>query len=216
MCANDFTQVHDNGIGIWISDLARVEIVSVFSYYGYIGYLSENGGIIRATNGNSSYGTYGTVAEGVNVTEVSRTATVNNRKLESSTHVVPSALLSTPGVKGVSHFEYTNAGTAYTIHDLIWSSGAAVTAGQIVWWNNNMYTVVGSGNMGTSGPIHITGTVTSGGVDLTHRETIFDWSGSGNSDINAIPTIHNDAVTECRILTRGGIYLSSTNNAQSG
>ena len=216
MCANDFTQVHDNGIGVWVKDLARVEIVSVFSYYAYIGYLGENGGIIRATNGNSSYGTYGTVAEGVNVTEVSRTATVNNRKLEAAAYVVPGALNSNAGIKGVSHLEYVNAGTAYTIHDVLWSNSGAVTNGQILWHNNNMYTVVGAGALGSTGPTHITGTETNGAVDLTWRETIFDWTGSGNNDINGIPTIANDAVSEVRILTRGGVYVSSTNNAQSG
>ena len=108
ICANDFTQVDDDGIGIYVTDLARVEIVSVFSYYAYIGYLAENGGIIRATNGNSSYGTYGCVAEGVNVTEVSRTASVNNRKLEAKTTVVPSGLVSNAGIKGVSPVSYTH------------------------------------------------------------------------------------------------------------
>ena len=216
ICANDFTQIDDDGVGIWVTDLARVEIVSVFCYYSYIGYLAENGGIIRATNGNSSYGTYGCVAEGVNVTEVSRTASVNNRKLEAKATVVPSGLVSNAGIKGVSHFEYSNAGTAYTIHDVVWSNGGAVTDGQVMWSANHMYTVVGSGNLGSTAPVHITGTATNGAVDLTHREQVYDFAGSGNQDINAIPTIFNDAVSEVRLVEAGGQYVSSTNNAQSG
>jgi hypothetical protein len=65
--ANDFTQVLSDGIGAWVTNLGRSELVSVFSYYGHIGYLAENGGKIRATNGNSSYGTYGCVSEGVSL-----------------------------------------------------------------------------------------------------------------------------------------------------
>ena len=81
--ANDFTQVISDGIGCWITNLGRAELVSVFSYYGHIGYLAENGGKIRATNGNSSYGDFGTVAEGVDSTEVPITAFVDNRSTDA-------------------------------------------------------------------------------------------------------------------------------------
>ena len=37
----------------------RAELVSVFTYYAHMGYLAENGGAIRATNGNNSYGNFG-------------------------------------------------------------------------------------------------------------------------------------------------------------
>ena len=42
--ANDFTQIINDGIGAWVTNLARVELVSVFTYYCHIGYLAENGG----------------------------------------------------------------------------------------------------------------------------------------------------------------------------
>ena len=51
--ANDFTQVLSDGIGYWATNLGRSELVSVFTYYAHIGYLAENGGILRATNGNN-------------------------------------------------------------------------------------------------------------------------------------------------------------------
>jgi hypothetical protein len=106
--ANDFTQILSDGIGVWCTNLGRVELVSVFSYYGHIGYLSENGGKIRATNGNSSYGTYGTVAEGVDGTEVPITGTVNNYGLQA---IVSNVL--TDG-NNILTFEYLNAGVNYT------------------------------------------------------------------------------------------------------
>ena len=106
--ANDFTQIISDGIGVWCTNLGRTELVSVFSYYGHIGYLAENGGKIRATNGNSSYGAFGTVAEGVDITEVPYTAKVNNYALQA---IVSNIL--TDG-NNILTLEYLNAGVNYT------------------------------------------------------------------------------------------------------
>lgn len=108
MVANDFTNILSDGIAIWCTNLALVEAVSVFSYYGYIGYLSELGGKIRATNGNSSYGTYGTLAEGGNPSEVPITGTVNTRSQQAQ---VGNVLL---GGGQILWVEYTNAGQSYS------------------------------------------------------------------------------------------------------
>lgn len=106
--ANDFTQLVSDGIGVWVTNLGRSELVSVFSYYAHIGYLSENGGKIRATNGNSSYGDFGTVAEGVDSTEIPITGTVNNQANEA---IIANVL--TDG-NNILTFEYQNAGVNYT------------------------------------------------------------------------------------------------------
>jgi len=86
--ANDFTQVLSDGIGYWADNLGRSELVSVFTYFCYIGYLSTNGGILRATNGNNSYGTFGSRAEGVNEDENPVIAKINNRDNEAQTDVI--------------------------------------------------------------------------------------------------------------------------------
>ena len=106
--ANDFTQILSDGIGMWITNLARAELVSVFTYYCHIGYLAENGGKIRATNGNNSYGKFGAVSEGVDATETPTTALVNNQKYEA---VIGYTF---PSGDGIYRLEYSNAGTAYT------------------------------------------------------------------------------------------------------
>ena len=104
--ANDFTQVISDGIGAWVTNLGRAELVSVFSYYGHIGYLAENGGKIRATNGNSSYGDFGCVSEGVDSTEVPVTATVDNRSTDALADVF------TDGT-AIQALFYKNAGREY-------------------------------------------------------------------------------------------------------
>ena len=50
--------------------------------------MSDNGGKIRATNGNNSYGQFGSVAEGFDSTETAITGTVNNRSAESTANVI--------------------------------------------------------------------------------------------------------------------------------
>jgi len=107
--ANDFTQVLSDGIGVWCTNRARSELVSVFTYYNHIGYLAENGGKIRGTNGNNSYGRYGSVAEGVDTTETAITAEVNNRSTDAQISTV-----FTDGFDDILVFEYSNAGSAYT------------------------------------------------------------------------------------------------------
>jgi hypothetical protein len=85
MVSNDFTQLISDGIGAWITNNGRAELVSVFTYYSHVGYLAENGGRIRGTNGNNSYGTFGSVAEGVDNTETPVTAIVDNRTQYNAT-----------------------------------------------------------------------------------------------------------------------------------
>jgi hypothetical protein len=107
--SNDFTQVISDGIGAWITNNGRAELVSVFSYYAHIAYLAENGGRIRATNGNNSYGDFGSVAEGFDASETPDTGIVDNRlQFEAVIDRVitdGSALLQ---------IEYQNAGIDYT------------------------------------------------------------------------------------------------------
>ena len=112
MVKNDFTTIISDGIGVWCTGSGSLtELVSVFNYYGYSGYLAELGGRIRATNGNSSYGTYGVIAEGVDTFESSINGTLDNRAAPAQIGTVV-----TDAVNSVLRFEYTNAGINYTNH----------------------------------------------------------------------------------------------------
>jgi len=111
MVSNDFTQVLSDGVGVWVSNGGRTELVSVFSYYCSVGYLAEEGGVIRATNGNNSYGRYGTVADGNDPLETPQLATVFNRNNEAQV---------IEGFSGGENdeillFEYGNAGEQYSV-----------------------------------------------------------------------------------------------------
>lgn len=105
---NDFTQVLSDGIGVWCNGTGRSECVSVFTYYNHIGYLCTEGGKIRGTNGNCSYGKYGAVSEGSNVSETPITALVNNRYYHAD---VERAMVRD---NGILKLFFSNAGVNYT------------------------------------------------------------------------------------------------------
>jgi hypothetical protein len=154
--ANDFTQVISDGIGVWITNRGKAELVSVFTYYCHIGYLAENGGKIRATNGNNSYGDYGAVSEGSNADEVPITGAINNRSQQASVGSV-----FTNGQQIIA-LEYTNAGQSY-------NASAAYTFG-------------GSG----SGAVVSAATVTDGGIfEIRLRDPLNGDSAGGSGFINS-------------------------------
>ena len=108
--SNDFTQVISDGVGAWVTNNGRAELVSVFTYYAHIGYLTQAGGIIRATNGNCSYGRFGAIADGVDLTEVPTTAAVYTRAQQA----IVAAAFAGDFVDEIQIIEWTNAGQDYT------------------------------------------------------------------------------------------------------
>jgi hypothetical protein len=138
--ANDFTTVISDGIGAWITGTdAKSELVSVFSYYAYSGYMAEAGGRIRATNGNSSYGTYGVIAEGYDVTETPLSGNVFNRSTQVQASVQSSLGLNAQLLR----LQYANAGRNYstTTTNLLKYSNAFLSgspAGNTSWASNNI------------------------------------------------------------------------------
>jgi hypothetical protein len=82
----------------------------VFSYYAHIGYLATAGGVIRAANGNNSYGRFGAIADGVDLLEVPQTAAVYTRAQQA---IVANAFAG-DFVDEIQILEWTNAGQDYT------------------------------------------------------------------------------------------------------
>jgi len=76
MVANDWTQINSDGIGIRASNDARIELVSVFTYYCNPGYLAESGAKIRSVNGSSAYGEHGIKADGFSQAETPLVGTI--------------------------------------------------------------------------------------------------------------------------------------------
>jgi hypothetical protein len=122
--SNDFTQLISDGYGAWVTNNGRAELVSVFTYYANVGYLATNGGIIRATNGNNSYGNFGSVADGRDNTETPISGTLNNRLNEAT---IAGNIVSPTGA--ILLLEFNNAGQSYTNAALtLIGSGAGANA----------------------------------------------------------------------------------------
>jgi len=185
--ANDFTQILSDGIGYWVTNLGRSELVSVFTYYNHIGYLAENGGKIRATNGNNSYGDFGSVAEGIDSTETPVLGEVDNQQLEAQISNVV-----TDGANEILQLEYSNAGTGYTTE----ATSAILTVDTII--NNDPDRTTGtykgitgaSGGSGTGQEFDIQVTAV-GGVEVTVIK-----GGTGHAE--------NDVITISDSLVGGG------------
>ena len=110
MVSNDFTQIIQDGIGVWCYGTgALTECISVFSYYSYCAYYAEAGGKIRAANGNSSYGVYGAIAEGYDTTESPITGKIYNRFF-GATATVQSAFGANANLLSIT---YQNSGQLY-------------------------------------------------------------------------------------------------------
>ena len=138
--SNDYTTILSNGIGIWVTGTGALsEAVSVFSYYAYAGYFAEDGGRIRGTNGNTSYGTFGVVAEGYDVNEVPISGNIYNR----SNQVQASVASSFGSSAQLLRLQYANAGSNYltTTTNLLqysndFTNGAWTTDGNVTLTKN--------------------------------------------------------------------------------
>lgn len=136
--SNDFTQVISDGIGAWVTNGGRAELVSVFTYYAHIGMFAMDGGIIRATNGNSSYGDFGAVADGIDPAETVRYGYVNTQ----SEQAVIAAAFAGEILDFILGLEFVNCGQNYTTASYtITSSGTGATAQQEEFRDNSMFTI---------------------------------------------------------------------------
>jgi len=88
MLFHSYTNIQDGGVGIYATNKGRAEIVSCFTYFCYFGYTTSNGGVLRALNGNNSYGTYGAVSNGYDPTEVPITANVYGEIINYTTNTL--------------------------------------------------------------------------------------------------------------------------------
>ena len=164
MTLNDFTNILSDGIAVWSTNISRVEAVSVFSYYAYAGYLSEYGGAIRATNGNSSYGTYGVVAEGTSPAEIPITATVNTQTQQAQVTYVLT------GGGQILWLEYSNAGQTYTsaTYSITSGSGASASVSGANFFTNAVTEVrVISGGAGYVTATNVAQTGTNTGITIS-------------------------------------------------
>lgn len=117
MIFHGYTVISDNGIGYWVKDGGKAEIVSCFTYYCYFGYTASGGGFIRALNGNNSYGTWGATSRGFDVSETPVTGTIYGQQLnflyQGGNINVGDTVTSNTGATGIVTNVQTTANKVY-------------------------------------------------------------------------------------------------------
>jgi hypothetical protein len=150
MLFHAYTNINDGGIGYWVSNNARAETVSCFTYFCYFGFATTGGGFIRGLNNNNSYGNYGAVSRGFDATETVVTANLSGEQLQLTAN---SAMTYTVGetITGAT------SGATGTINNI------QAAANKLYYSRTNANTFANSESIvgATSG---ITGIITSSGV----------------------------------------------------
>ena len=85
---DSWTNIHDDGVGFWVTNNAAAEMVSCFTYYAHVSYCSTRGGRIRSLAGNSSWGNYAIVSSGYNTDEEFLAGTVEGLQLNYNVETI--------------------------------------------------------------------------------------------------------------------------------
>jgi hypothetical protein len=151
MIFHGYTIISDNGVGFWVKDGGKSEIVSCFTYYCYFGYTASGGGFIRSLNGNNSYGTWGATARGFDASESPVTGTVLGRQLA-----------------------FTYGSGAFNVGDtLTSSSGATAVITNVQFSANKIYVKNITGTFAAGNTL----TTSSGGTGSVNSGAMSDQSG---------------------------------------
>jgi hypothetical protein len=120
MLFHAFTIINDLGIGYYIRNQGKAEVVSCFTYFCYFGYATSGGGIIRALNGNNSYGVWGVAARGFDTDEVPLLGTLYGTQLTVTADPIPAGFNAgltvtgaTSGATAIITNKQANAGKLY-------------------------------------------------------------------------------------------------------
>jgi hypothetical protein len=164
MIFHGYTIISDNGIGYWVKDGGKAEIVSCFTYYCYFGYTASGGGFIRALNGNNSYGTWGCTSRGFDAAETALTGTVFGQELNfvytggsiavGDTVTGPSGTATVTNVQTNANKVYVSGatGTFSLGQALTFTSGGTGTVSADALRNQRGFIIIGTGFASTPIP----------------------------------------------------------------
>jgi hypothetical protein len=193
MIFHGYTIINDNGIGYWVKDNGKAEIVSCFTYYCYFGYTASGGGFIRALNGNNSYGTWGATARGYDTTESAATGAINGQQL---------------------NFAYSG-GTINVGDTVTGSAGGSATVTNVQYTANKVYVVNATGSFASGNTLTFTsggtGTVTAGALENQKGYVLICDGFSATPVPGQSISIAGDAISYV-IQSVSGTYVNSASN----
>ncbi len=151
MLFHAYTVISDNGVGFWVANGGKAEIVSCFTYYCYFGYGSDHGAQIRALNGNNSYGTWGAVSEGFDQSETPLNALVKGERLhlrniqgswsQGDLVISPTGQATITNMQTAAGYAYVkNVVGSFTSGQNIFKNAAAINTSWYMYTDNNVET----------------------------------------------------------------------------
>lgn len=197
MVTDSYTQVNEGGIGIHILNQGYAQLVSIFTVCCNRGVLVENGGYCSITNSNTSFGTFGLVANG-KVTQ-GLTGLVNGAD-QIGSNILINGLSSQPTTDLALSFD---GGT--TLYD-IWFA-TTLTSGQSLITISDQLTIPPA-----NGAL----------VTFYKRSAInasshtFEWVGTGDVLVNALPATGAMPIQANEVVVAAGGIVVYTSTDQRG
>lgn len=200
-----YTVISDNGVGYWIKDGAKSEIVSCFTYFAYFGYTATGGGFIRALNGNNSYGTWGATSRGFDVSETAITGTLVGEQLPftyggGSINIGDTATATGSAVPAVQYTVTTvanpaGAGSIYQINGAN-NPALTLTRGGVYTFDLSDTSVTGHplAFKDGAGASYTTGVVATGTPGQAGAKVVFTVPNNAPSSLRYYCTVHGDGM----------------------
>ena len=111
MLFHAYTQINNDGVGYYINNGARAEVVSCFTYFCWFGLATANGGYIRGLNNNNSYGRYGASSRGYDASETVITGSLTGNMLTTN-----GTSVTAPFTTGETITGQTSGATGYVLN----------------------------------------------------------------------------------------------------
>lgn len=197
MVMDAYTQFNSGGIGVHILNGGYAQLVSIFTICTDIGVWCESGGQCSVTNSNSSFGTYGLIADGVYPTP--RDSGTSSTVTISTNSILLTGLANRPAVNDVVLF--TGDPEYYTIEYTTPLVGGQST---ITFVEN-----VPTPSVGTAFQIFRRSLVSTSG----HT---FEYVGSGNTLAVALPDFGGQPDPAKEVISTNGGKVFYTSTDQKG
>lgn len=197
MVTDAFTQVNEGGIGIHILNQGYAQLVSIFTICTQYGVLCESGGYCSITNSNSSFGTYGLVADGkITLPLTGQIAGAN----QIGQNILIGGLSTRPDTKSALSFD-----GGVTLYD-VWASTPLVAGQSVV-------TISVPINQPFADLTPVTFYVRSSINASSHT---FEWVGTGNSLATALPQTGAQPIPANEVVEINGGSVIYTSTDQRG
>jgi len=193
MVTDAYTQVNEGGIGIHILNQGYAQLVSIFTICTQIGIWCESGGTCSVTNSNSSFGTYGLVADGAVTTSLTG---FTNGVDQTGRFIALDGLTSRPAINMAISFD--GGATMYSL----WGSTPLVAGASIVELPDQILTPIPDNTPVT---FYIRSVISASG----HT---FEYIGTGTSLANALPATGAQSIPANEVIQTnfGEVIYTST------